>query len=145
MLRFVMASLDTKKYLRVVSDDEHDGVGRRCVLATIGVATLVGCFGGDDSDAGDASTDDASNSDASDETVDCSGTPGKNVGAVTSFPVGKWKLTQNLIVSQDANGLFAFSAICTHQGCLLNPPSSNGSSGGGFDHEDSALEDEIPF
>ena len=24
-------------------------------------------------------------------------------------------------------------------------PSSNGSSGGGFDHEDSALEDEIPF
>ncbi len=66
-------------------------------------------------------------SDASDESSACASL-GTLVGAETKFPVGTWKLVGQLIVAQDANGFFAFSAICTHQGCLVDPPASNGTT-----------------
>lgn len=39
-------------------------------------------------------------------------------GAVADHPVGTYKLysTQGVIVGRDAAGLFAFSAVCTHEG-----------------------------
>lgn len=33
-----------------------------------------------------------------------------------------------LIIAQDTAGFFAFSAICTHQGCPVDPPASDGST-----------------
>lgn len=33
-----------------------------------------------------------------------------------------------VIVAQDDSGVFAFSAICTHQGCKVDAPDSTGTS-----------------
>mgnify|MGYP001544212588 FL=1 len=91
---------------------------------------LVGCSGAiTDPDAGaDPDAGDDGGADAPDETSTCASSLGKKVGAETSFPIGTWKLVGQLIVAQDTNGFFAFSAICTHQGCLVDPPASNGST-----------------
>jgi cytochrome b6-f complex iron-sulfur subunit len=93
-------------------------VGRRCVLAALGGLTLVGCFPGDTTtaDAGD------------DAPPPCDPSLGTDLGSEASFPVGSWQLVGQIVVAQDANGFFAFSAICTHQGCLLDPPASDGST-----------------
>lgn len=47
---------------------------------------------------------------------------GVNVGPVTMFAVGTWTLLRmrGLIIGRDARGLFAYSALCTHQGCVVN-------------------------
>ncbi len=111
---------------------------RRCALCAVGASALVGCFFGD-SGGPEAGTPDAESDalgdagDATAETDPCTTTPGKLVGAVTDFPVGTWKLVvlsyaDNYIVSQDTNGFFAFSAICTHQGCIVDQPATDGST-----------------
>ncbi len=87
---------------------------------------LLACSGGDDSSNGEAGTE-AGPTEAGDETVDCSGTAGTMVGAETDFPMGTWTLVQSLyVVAQDANGFYAYTAICTHQGCTIFKPNSNG-------------------
>jgi Rieske Fe-S protein len=54
------------------------------------------------------------------------------LGRVLDFPLHAWSLAQvsgaNVIVGHDAGGVFAFSAICTHQGCVVNPPDNSGNS-----------------
>jgi Rieske Fe-S protein len=90
-------------------------------------------------DAGDAAPPD----DAGDETVVCQ-TSGQDVGAVADFAVGTWKEVGTLIVGHDSKGIFAFSAVCTHAGCIVNPPSKNGSTfcpchGSQFDGNGSVL------
>jgi len=107
---------------------------RRCALCTLAStgAVLVGC-GGDDSSGTDADTDADEGGDAPAETDPCTATPGKIVGAETDFAVGTWTLVQLdfahiFIVAQDTNGFFAYSAICTHQGCIIGQPSANGST-----------------
>ena len=127
-----MSSLDVKRIELPVTSTVAE-IDRRCALCAFAGALLVGCGSGDDSTAMDAGTE-ASNEggDADDETVTCA-PPGINVGAETDFPTGTWKLVSNskaendVIVSQDANGFFAFTAICTHAGCIVNPPATNGS------------------
>ncbi len=108
----------------------QDLLGRRCVLASLGAAAvLAGCSGATtDPDAGDpdAATDDGGGD--ADAAPTCDSSLGKLVGAETTFPVGTWKLVGQLIIAQDANGFFAFSAICTHQGCVVDPPAKNGST-----------------
>lgn len=108
----------------------QDMLGRRCVLASLGAAVLVGCSSATtDPDAGDPDAgDDGATTDATDDTVTCGTSLGKLVGAETTFPVGTWKLVGKLIIAQDANGFFAFSGVCTHQGCLVDPPAKNGST-----------------
>jgi Rieske Fe-S protein len=100
-------------------------IDRRGALGTLAGAVVVAC-------SGDSSGDDAAGTDGGDEggdeTVDCSGTAGSDVGPETSFAQGTWTLVQTYIVAQDANGFFAYSAICTHQGCLVQPPASDGST-----------------
>jgi nitrite reductase/ring-hydroxylating ferredoxin subunit len=53
---------------------------------------------------------------------------GKNVGASSNFALGTWSLVGPYIVAHDKGGLFAFSAICTHQGCTVDPPAQDGST-----------------
>jgi nitrite reductase/ring-hydroxylating ferredoxin subunit len=54
------------------------------------------------------------------------------LGRVSDFPLDSWSLVQApgapVIVGHDAGGMFAFSAICTHQGCVVNPPDSSGTT-----------------
>jgi Rieske Fe-S protein len=91
--------------------------GRRVALRVIGAVTLVGCSSDDASDAGDAGN----------EPSPCAGL-GVRAGAVTDFPVGTWTLKGGVIIAQDAAGLYAFSAICTHQGCTIGAPNGSGTS-----------------
>jgi Rieske Fe-S protein len=57
----------------------------------------------------------------------CGATPaGTNQGTVASYPLGTWKKKGAYIIAQDAMGFFAFSAICTHTGCPVNPPAADG-------------------
>jgi len=120
-----------KKHLPVQSSSEQETsnvLGRRCVLSALTAAALVGCFADTtttDPDAGDASADGGDDGEAA---ATCDPSLGKRVGAETTFPAGTWKLVGQLIVAQDSVGFFAFSAICTHQGCLVDPPASNGST-----------------
>ncbi len=52
-----------------------------------------------------------------------------SLGPVSNFAPGTWTLmrTQRVIVAHDAGGLFAYSAVCTHSGCVVDPPAADGS------------------
>src|SRR5262245_1354652 len=70
----------------------------------------------------------------------CGGADGPvQVGAVTEFPLGTWRLVSGpVVVGHDANGLFAYTAICTHAGCTIGAPNASGAStcpchGSGYD------------
>jgi thiosulfate dehydrogenase [quinone] large subunit len=108
-------------------------------MCAVAAAVLVGCGNAvdtttdaDDDDGSDADDDGDDGGDAGSTCT--SAPPGTNIGAATAFVVGTWKLvtsskSQNdVIVSQDTNGFFAYSAICTHAGCLVNAPASNGAT-----------------
>lgn len=49
---------------------------------------------------------------------------GRDVGPVSMFGLGTWTLVTaaRVIVARDSRGLFAFSALCTHSGCTVDPP-----------------------
>jgi Rieske Fe-S protein len=97
---------------------------RQAMGGIIGGALVLAC-GGDDSST-DAGDEGEAAAESGDETGDCSGTSGTLVGAETDFAMGTWKLVQRFIIAQDANGFFAYSAVCTHAGCVVDPPSTNG-------------------
>jgi len=87
-----------------------------------------------DSNVVDASSDDGgTEADTTVEASSCTSSLGTLVGAETDFPIGTWKLVHPsfsdiFIVAQDADGFFAYSAICTHQGCIVGAPSNNGAT-----------------
>lgn len=60
----------------------------------------------------------------------CTNGPGSMVGTVSQFAMGTWTELQSptIIIGHDANGLYAYSSVCTHQGCICDPPDSSGSS-----------------
>jgi Rieske Fe-S protein len=102
---------------------------RRAVFATLAAAALTACSSTTivtaSKDSG-AAADDAGTDDAG---VDPGCPPASNsAGALTSYPQGKWKSVGDYIIGHDANGLFAFSTSCTHQGCLITAPSSTGAT-----------------
>jgi Rieske Fe-S protein len=53
----------------------------------------------------------------------CTPGPGVSVGNVTSFAVGslvaKTVSGEPILVGHDSGGLYAFSAVCTHEGCTV--------------------------
>lgn len=55
---------------------------------------------------------------------------GVDVGAVESFAMGTWHLNAGVraIIGRDAMGFFAFSALCTHEYCVVSPPNAMGAT-----------------
>lgn len=41
-------------------------------------------------------------------------------GNVSALSVGALLVMSNIVVARDAGGVYAMSAVCTHQGCLIN-------------------------
>jgi Rieske Fe-S protein len=102
---------------------------RRAVLATLAAAALTACSSttivSASRDSG-ATADDAGTDDAgTDPTCPAEA---NNAGTVDTYPQGKWKAVGDYIIGHDANGLFAFSTSCTHQGCTVGAPSSTGAT-----------------
>ncbi|MFC8103283.1 Rieske (2Fe-2S) protein [Streptomyces sp. NPDC017454] len=83
----------------------HTPTRRTVLLCTGGAALSVGCGGGgDDGDASAAS-------------------PGQELAPTSDIPVGGGKVfaDEKIVVTQPEQGEFkAFSAICTHQNCLVS-------------------------
>ncbi|GAC1351369.1 MAG: hypothetical protein NVSMB1_03720 [Polyangiales bacterium] len=96
--------------------------------ADTAVATDVAPDGSAESSSGDA----IGLKDTASEAADCSVVPGTDRGALADFPNGKWVLLtgktigENVIIGHDGGGLFAYTAICTHKGCRVQPPDPTG-------------------
>ena len=91
----------------------RDGITRRNALtgaATAGVALpLLAACGGDDTTAKDPAA--------------AAGTPGEVLASTSDIPVGGGEIfpDESLVVTQPTEGEFkCFSAVCTHQGCLVS-------------------------
>ncbi|MWK39118.1 Rieske 2Fe-2S domain-containing protein [Actinomadura sp. J1-007] len=87
----------------------NGGVGRRAVLCGAGAAgaalLAAGCGGGGK------------------EPEPADKLKGKEIGKVADVPVGGGRVYADtkIVVTQPSKGTFkAFSAVCTHQGCLAN-------------------------
>ncbi|MCA6092691.1 Rieske (2Fe-2S) protein [Streptomyces sp. SCA3-4] len=108
------------------------GTTRRTVVATAGAAglaaVLAACGGSDGKKSPDTSqpaprTEGASGG-SSGTTSEATGKPGKGEALATTaeIPVGGGKVfaDRKVVVTQPTKGEFkAFSAVCTHQGCLV--------------------------
>ncbi|MET9417488.1 Rieske (2Fe-2S) protein [Streptomyces klenkii] len=102
------------------------GSTRRSVVAaagTAGLVTLLAACGGGDGGSGEAKDDKSKNGDS-----DGSRTGGEDAGKggeiakAADIPEGGGKVfpDRKVVVTQPAKGEFkAFSAVCTHQGCLV--------------------------
>jgi cytochrome b6-f complex iron-sulfur subunit len=102
-------------------------------LAAAATTALAGCGGGDQTATSDSSPSVASSSgtsgsaSASGGSGDSGGSGGASLVAVSDVPVGgsvsaKTADGKPILVSQPKKGdVVAFSAICTHKGCTVNP------------------------
>ncbi len=111
----------------------NNDLPRRQILMSAGAGTLFVACGGAMNNAtstGDMTADGAVGSDAGQSPTDGGNavdagmacTPLSLVlGAVTDFPPTTWTMfsSHRLIVGHDDGGLFAYSNICLHQGCLV--------------------------
>ncbi|MFF9036895.1 Rieske (2Fe-2S) protein [Streptomyces sp. NPDC014892] len=92
------------------------GSTRRTVLTTGAAGTaalLVGCGGGNGGDSGE----ETSPGDAG------TGGAGEELAGTADIPVGGGRIfeDQKVVVTQPQEGDFkAFSAVCTHQGCIVS-------------------------
>jgi Rieske Fe-S protein len=107
-------------------------LSRRAALATLAagaVGTLTACSSDSSpkQQTGTGATTDAGAADTGTTmAASCNPPVGTKQGAVTDFPVGTWKLVGDIIIAQDAMGLFALTGICSHIGCNLDPPLKDG-------------------
>jgi Rieske Fe-S protein len=98
--------------MRREDDDVSEGMTRRQALtgaAAVGAAAplLAACGGGSSSSTGSEPAPKA----------------GEKLGASADVPVGGGKIyaDQKVVVTQPSSGEFkGFSAVCTHQGCLVS-------------------------
>jgi Rieske Fe-S protein len=112
----------------VTQEPQTDSLAtRRGVLASVGLVGLAGAMtacgsGPGSSQAAGASTPAA----ASSASAGGSSTGGAAAGALATtseIPVGSGKIftSQQVVVTQPTSGEFkAFSAVCTHMGCIVN-------------------------
>jgi Rieske Fe-S protein len=105
---------------------------RRGVLAGVGLVGLAGavsaCSSGGSSSSGTTSAGSAPTSAAASAAAQSGGGSGSGTNAnvlttTSAIPVGGGKIfsAQKVVVTQPSSGEFkAFSAVCTHMGCLVN-------------------------
>jgi Rieske Fe-S protein len=64
-------------------------------------------------------------------------------GNVSDLPAGSFRVMGDLVLARDDGGIYAMSAICTHQGCPTQANSAGGLScpchGARFDHDGNVL------
>ncbi|MEU7045555.1 Rieske (2Fe-2S) protein [Streptomyces varsoviensis] len=105
---------------------------RRTVIAAVGgmglAAALTAC-GGSDSDAKDAPDSEQPKDGATTPGGDAADPPGggQALAKTSEIPQGGGKVFEahKVVVTQPAKGQFkAFSAVCTHQGCLVRDVSN---------------------
>ncbi|MGL5828696.1 MAG: Rieske (2Fe-2S) protein, partial [Angustibacter sp.] len=97
------------------------GYTRRGALLGLGAAAGLAACGSDDSDPVDAPAQ--SNDAAAGGQKSPGAQAGAPLGAASEVPVGGGKIyrKEKVVVSQPTAGDFrAFSAVCTHSGCLLS-------------------------
>ncbi|MFI8894264.1 Rieske (2Fe-2S) protein [Streptomyces paradoxus] len=97
----------------------HETTRRTVLLATgaTGAAALVAACGGGGDDSGSTSTQSPTGEDAT------GGPAGRVLADIGEIPVGGGKIfkDEEVVVTQPEQGEFkAFSAICTHQRCLVS-------------------------
>jgi Rieske Fe-S protein len=123
--------------LHVLTGEESPCLSRRRALATFAagaVSAVSACSsdstkqqtGTDGGGGGGGVTDSGGAMDAGTSAASCSPPVGTNEGAVTGYPVGTWKMVGDVVIGQDAMGVFALTAYCSHAGCMLNPPAKDG-------------------
>ena len=114
----------------VTTSDSDGCMTRRQVLGALAGLTAAACSSNTASHVepdGGGTADDGGADDGGGAA--CTTTPaGTNEGSVTSYAKGTWTKKNSFIIAQDAMGFFAFSAICTHSGCIVNPPSATGAT-----------------
>lgn len=111
-----------------VSDEIRGEVGRRTVLrgAAVGglaLPLLAACGGGDEAATGSEGSGASAESSPTESSSGGGAAAGAATVAVADVPVGGGAILkeQKLVVTQPAKGQFkAFSAVCTHQGCLVS-------------------------
>jgi Rieske Fe-S protein len=122
--------MTTKKSLPQI--DKLDQLDRRHVLVLGAAGCLAACSGDPGGGGGDpdASTPDDADQGGGDDTGSTGGddagsgmcSPGPtSLGPVTNFAQGTWRVVSaaRVIVGHDADGLFAYSNTCTHEGCAI--------------------------
>lgn len=119
----------SKKPLPLIASSASAGcVGRRAILSSVSLAALAACSGSVSGGDGGPDADSDAGADDSGSTDSGGGCTGTNAGAVSSYPQGTWKKVGAFIIGHDANGLFAFSTVCTHNGCSIGAPSATGAT-----------------
>ena len=101
-------------------------INRRRALAgsaavAVGVPLLAACGGQDSTSTGSDGSGDSGSSPS-----DTGGTPGETLATAADVPVGGCFVVSGakVVVTQPSEGDFkAFTAVCTHQGCLVETSS----------------------
>jgi Rieske Fe-S protein len=113
----------------VTQEPQTDSLAtRRGVLAGVGLVGLAGaitaCGGGSSSSqAGGTATTPAAPASMQAAGASASGAAAGALATTSQIPVGSGMIftSQQVVVTQPASGEFkAFSAVCTHMGCLVN-------------------------
>ncbi len=112
-----------------MTDNIDEALPRRRLLAGAGVvvaaAAVTAACGSSDAPAPEGSGTDASSSSPGDAG---SGSAGEVVGALGDVPVGGGVVLKDrkIVLTQPAEGdLRAYTAVCTHQGCLVASVADN--------------------
>jgi nitrite reductase/ring-hydroxylating ferredoxin subunit len=106
--------------------DSQLAPSRRALLAGAGVtcaALLAGCSTQDASNGGAAPTPSGTATSAGVSAPATGGAAPGALAATSQIPVGGGKIIDgpNIVITQPQSGSFrAFSAICTHQGCIVS-------------------------
>ncbi len=108
------------------TQQDDDAASRRTVLRGLGIAgaalpLLAACGSSEGSGEAAGSGDGGTSSGGSSPSGGAAG--GSVLARTSDIPVGGGKIfaQQELVVTQPTQGQFkAFSAVCTHQGCLVN-------------------------